>query len=366
MPAFRGAKRDTNAAPLFTICPLPDSLLATCDVIRDGLLNVYKPVGFTSRDVVDRVSRALRQKRCGHAGTLDPLAEGVVVVCCGQATRLVPRVQDTTKLYRAEFVLGCRSDTDDICGNVRSFWSDDAEPLVWSAVRTHRESIRARIEEFVPPAIPEGIVWPDEATVRSALAGFEGDVEQVPPVYSAVKIEGRRAYHLARTGRPVELTARVVRIDRATLIDYAPPRLTVEIECGSGTYVRSVGRDLGDRLGVGAVMSRLLRSGVGPFTRETAVPLDTVHKSTISEHLLPLQAAVPDLSTWPCDAVAENEILHGRVIVRPFPADDAPDDATEFALLTPSGRLLSVARYDATAACLRPVLVFPPTDSSAE
>lgn len=335
-------------------------------MIRDGLLNVYKPVGFTSRDVVDRVSRALKQKRCGHAGTLDPLAEGIVVVCCGQATRLVTRVQDTTKRYRAEFLLGCRSDTDDICGDVRSFWSNDDEPARWPTVKGHRDAIRARIEEFVPPALPDGIVWPAEDAVRGALAGFEGDVEQVPPIYSAVKIEGRRAYHLARTGRPVELSARVVRIDRATLIEYAPPRLTVEIECGSGTYVRSVGRDLGEKLGVGAVMSRLLRTAVGPFTRENAVPLEAVHKSTISNSLLPLQAAVAQLPTWPCDAAAEDEILHGRVIARPFAGDTSTADATEFALLAVSGRLLDIARYDAAANCLRPVLVFPPGESSSE
>lgn len=321
----------------------------------DGLISVAKPVGVTSRDVVDRVSRAFRQKRCGHAGTLDPLAEGVVVVLCGQGTRLVTRVQETTKVYQAEFLLGLRSETDDVCGAVRPVWNE-AEPMC-PAVSGERNAIRARVLEFVPPAAPDGFCWPDEATIRQVLSEFEGDVEQVPPVYSAVKIEGRRAYDLARKGKAVDLEARVVRIERVVLLTYAPPRLTVEIECGSGTYVRAVGRDLGERLGIGAVMSRLVRTRVGPFALEGAVALDRIQKGAAGLTMSPLDEAVGTLPRYVCDEAAACEILHGRVIARPELATSGTDGG-EYALLA-EGRLLGLARYDAGANCLRPFLVLP-------
>src|SRR4051812_24473518 len=162
------------------------------DAVYCGLLNLNKPIGVTSRDVVDRVSRPLRKVKVGHAGTLDPLASGVLVVCVGAATRLIEYVQRMPKAYRTAVRLGARSDTLDADG---------------------------RIEVADDPPIPT------EAEVRSALATQVGLIRQVPPQFSALKVEGRRAYDLARAGQAVELAARPVRVDRVELISYEWPRL---------------------------------------------------------------------------------------------------------------------------------------------
>ena len=227
-----------------------------------GVVPVRKPVGVSSRRVVDAVARALGMKTVGHAGTLDPLASGVVVVCVGHATRLVDFVHGLSKHYVASFLLG------------RSSPSDDLETPV---------------DEETDP------VRPDRDAVERGLAAFRGDILQRPCDYSAVHVDGKRAYRLARQGRQVDLAAKRVRIDRLEITGYEWPRLGLDIECSSGTFVRAIGRDLAAALGTRAVMESLDRTAVGPFAVAAALPLDEVDPVSARAALQPPLAAVAHL-----------------------------------------------------------------------
>lgn len=244
-----------------------------------GLLNISKPAGVTSRDVVNGVQAIVRPAKAGHAGTLDPLATGVLVVCLGRATRLVPLIQKMRKTYRATFRLGRTSDTDDVEGAV-----------------VERADVTPPMRTLLLGALPE----------------FIGRIEQRPPAYSAVKVAGRRAHQMARQGQRVELAPRPVDVYRIDLLRYEFPELLLEIECGSGTYVRSIGRDLGERLGCGAVMSALERTAIGPFTGDTAVQLADVTRESLPDLLLPAALATVDLPQVLVDAAGVRELVNGR------------------------------------------------------
>lgn len=221
----------------------------------NGLLVVDKPGGLTSRAAVNRVQSWFpKRAKIGHTGTLDPLATGVLVLCIGAATKLASVVQGMGKSYTTRFRLGARSDTDDVDGMV---------------VET-----------------PDAMAVAEEA-VRAELARFVGTIEQTPPAFSAVKLGGRRAHDLARTGQDVVIAPRPVRVDRIELVAYEWPFVDVTIDCGKGTYVRSIARDLGDRLGVGGLVETLRRTRVGPFTADQGVGLD-VDPSAARERLLPM------------------------------------------------------------------------------
>lgn len=227
-----------------------------------GILAVAKPQGVTSRDAVNVVQRLVKPIKVGHAGTLDPLATGVLVICLGGATRLVPWIQHGQKHYVAGFRLGVTSDTDDITGTV------------------------------IPGGDPSGIT---REAVIDALQLFTGRYEQVPPQYSAVHVQGQRAYDLARQGIVSDLAAKTVDVESITLTGWNPPDFNVEILCGSGTYVRSIGRDVGQHLGCGALMTTLERRAVGPFRLDDCVVLDDLNRPAIMTKLRPPRAAVPHL-----------------------------------------------------------------------
>jgi tRNA pseudouridine55 synthase len=203
-----------------------------------GLLVVDKPVGWTSMDVVRRVRKAAGFVKTGHAGSLDPLATGVVVCCVGGATRYVETIMGLRKVYEARIDLGAFTATDD------------------------REGERREVEVPTPPT---------RAEVEAALARFEGEVEQVPPAFSAVHVEGERAYALARGGQAPALKARSVRVDRIEILAYEWPNLVVRVECGRGFYVRSLARDVGLALGTGGHLADLRRTAVGPYDLTRAV-----------------------------------------------------------------------------------------------
>ena len=246
-----------------------------------GWLNVDKPGGITSRDAVNQIQRIVAPLKVGHAGTLDPLATGVLVIAIGPATRLVPFIQELPKRYRATFRFGWRSDTDDIDGRL--------EPCPGSTIEQH--ALELTLEQFV------------------------GDQEQIPPDYSAVKVQGRRAYELARQGASVELAARRIQVYSLRLINYTPPDWSVEIACSKGTYVRALGRDIAARLQTCAVMTELRRTAVGPFKAEEAVPLERLRDAqAVAEALLP--PAWP-LQDWPSVQVNDHQrgaLHHGQSI----------------------------------------------------
>jgi tRNA pseudouridine55 synthase len=283
-----------------------------------GLLNLNKPVGITSREAVDFVERLVRPARCGHAGTLDPLASGVLVVCIGPATRLIKFAQRMPKRYRATFVLGRRSPTDDI------------------------ESPAKLLSD--PPI-------PSQQAIEAACRSLVGQIEQRPPAYSAVKVAGRRAYSLARAGRPVELAPRLVTVHRLELTAYAYPEVTLDIQCGAGTYVRSLGRDLAESLGTAAVMTAMERTAVGNFHIDAAIDPTTLSLQQVFEALAPPLAAVADLPRVELSDAEVAELAQGRFIAPPIrsaalgsePTADQPA-AGEIVGVNAAGRLVAILR----------------------
>ena len=214
--------------------------MTTLGLTMDGILNINKPQGKTSFSIVAMVRRLSGERRVGHAGTLDPAATGVLPVCLGQGTRIIEFLVDATKAYRAQIELGVTTDTYDASGNI-----------------THQED-------------PSGIT---RKQLESAFSSFRGLIQQTPPMYSAVRHQGKRLYELARAGIRVERRSRLTRIYHLELIDWQLPIVTVEVVCGKGTYIRSLAHDLGQTLGCGASLRSLVRLRCGLFDIKDAVSL---------------------------------------------------------------------------------------------
>jgi tRNA pseudouridine55 synthase len=283
-----------------------------------GLLNVDKPAGVSSRKIVNDVQRLIRPVKVGHAGTLDPLATGVLILCFGRATRLVPYVQQQPKEYVATFLLGRHSVTDDI------------------------------EQEVVE--LPDALV-PTRQAIDAALPQFVGEIQQRPPAFSAVKVGGKRAYKLARQGAPVELAARPVTIYEIKLIEYDYPRLVVSMRCGSGTYVRSVGRDLAALLGTAAVMSELRRTAIGDFRVEDACDGDSLTREIVASHLLSPARAVAQLPSVIVDDTEIERLRNGLRITH-----SGNRLAGDIAAIATDGKLISILSIDGDQ--LRPVRNF--------
>lgn len=249
-----------------------------------GFLNIDKPLGMTSHDVVAGVRRHIRLKRVGHAGTLDPLASGVLVVCVGLATRLSDYVMHTTKGYQARVRLGIVTDTYDAEG------------------------------EILREADPSGI---DRDQVEAALSQFTGQIEQVPPMYSAIKKDGKKLYELARAGETVDLPARSVYIESLKISAWDGPEFTLDVRCGSGTYIRSLAYDLGEALGVGAHLSGLIRTQSGAFSVAEAVPMEAFcNTEDWQQYLIAPRLAMPHIPLVQLDAAAYADVQQGRRIAQ--------------------------------------------------
>jgi len=290
------------------------------DATVKGILNLDKPTGITSRAVVDRVARLLPRIKVGHAGTLDPLASGVLIICVGSATRLIEAVQRMTKVYRTVIRLGARSDTLDAEGRV---------------------------------TVVENPSVPSELEVRQAVAGQVGEILQLPPEYSALKVKGRRAYDLARAGRVVDLQPRLVRIDRADLVSYRWPHLELEIACGGGTYIRSVARDVGEALACGGLVAALVRTRIGPFALDSSADPTTLTSSSLAANLRPAVDAVPDLPTITLNESQARAIAQGRVVdAANLALDSLPHG--EIALLDADGRLIAIGQGDSSRRTIHP------------
>jgi tRNA pseudouridine55 synthase len=268
----------------------------------NGLLVIDKPGGMTSRDAVNRVQRWFpRGTKIGHTGTLDPLATGVLVVCVGPSTRLADRVQAMGKSYASRFRLGATSDSDDADGTVTD--------------------------------VPDAVI-PTREQIDAAVARFVGVIEQLPPSVSALKIDGRRAHDLARRGEQVVLAPRPVRIDAARILRYEWPFLDVEVDCGKGTYIRSIARDLGAALGCGGLVQTLRRTRVGPFVAEQGLALDADPAA--------VKLLSPALAAWGMSQVRLNDadarrFRQGQRVAAPAA------DGTEVAVLDDRGALVGIA-----------------------
>jgi len=290
-----------------------------------GILNTDKPAGMTSHDVVDRVRRISGQRRVGHTGTLDPAATGVLVVCLGQATRVAEYLMASDKVYRAQICLGVSTDTHDAEGEVT--------------------------------ATAEVDVHEDE--VRRALASFIGSIQQVPPMYSALKREGVPLYRLARRGITVEREPRPVKIHDIELLDWARPLLTIRVKCSPGTYIRALARDLGQRLGCGAHLQSLTRLASGHFTLEKAVSLDELAEAfaqgSWQEIVHPIDEALLDFEPMVVDAQTEKRIRHGQQVQGP----DSPDLRRAY---SQKGELIAILRHDPQTGHWQPKKVFKAGD----
>ena len=253
----------------------------------NGVLNIDKPAGMTSHDVVARVRRLTRQKRCGHAGTLDPDATGVLLVCLGSATRLADLLADQGKSYDALLRLGVTTSTEDASGDVLQ--EADASHL-------------------------------QESDLRAVLPRFIGQIEQIPPMVSAVHHQGKRLYELARVGVTVERQPRTIVIDALDMSEFMPgvhPSARLSVRCGKGTYIRTLCADLGAALEVGGHMETLRRTSVGVFDAATAIPLDTLSPENASAALVSPSQAVAFLPAYELTATQEEDIRQGRAISFP-------------------------------------------------
>lgn len=290
-----------------------------------GFLNVHKPEGLTSHDVVARVRRHTRVRRVGHTGTLDPFATGVLVLCLGKATRLSEFLLGSPKEYRAVVELGRTTDTYDRTGQVTA----EHDP---SGVR--REDVEA------------------------ALAQFRGRIVQVPPPFSALKKGGVPLYRLARAGKKVQPDPREVEISRLELVAWEPPRLALEVTCSAGTYIRSLAHDLGQALGCGAHLAELVRLRTGRFRLEDAVPLEAIleaEPAVWQGWLYPLEAAVEHLPRVDLRAGEAQRLAHGQPIRAGKDVPARPGDLAR--AHGPGGELVALVRLDPATRSWRPYKV---------
>jgi tRNA pseudouridine55 synthase len=295
-----------------------------------GALLVDKPEKVTSHDVVATVRRLARQRRCGHTGTLDPFATGLLVICLGKATRLAQFVSGTSKSYLATVRFGYATDTYDRTGEVVGEPSDS---------------------------------MPDREAVLAALEGFRGVQQQRPPLFSAKRIDGKRSHRLARAGVEVKPAAATVEVLNLELLDYEPPRAQLSLSVSSGTYVRSLAHDLGEKLGCGAHLEELRRTRIGSFAVEEASTLDELsrlaHQNRLSERLVSPAELLRELPRVNVAGEAVKLLVHGR---------DVPPDQWEgpsgsdrprgpIRVCDEEGELVSVAYVHEPSGALRPDIV---------
>lgn len=290
-----------------------------------GFLNINKPAGPTSHDIVSIVRRVTGERRAGHAGTLDPFAEGVLVVGIGSATRLIEFATASRKTYRAEVTLGISTNTFDLEGTVQAMRS-----------------------------VPQSL---DTRQIEEALTVFRGAILQRPPIFSAKKVAGKPAYSRARAGEVLEIAPVQVEIYQLTLLDVRIPKLVLQVECSPGTYIRSIAHELGEELGYGAVLSRLVRLASGDFTLDNALPLATlqeaVSEGTWKQHMLPPETAVSHLPAISLDPDGLLAIYHGRTIT--FQVGPMEGFARAY---SPNGRLVGILKPTEKHDVWRPFKVF--------
>ncbi|MDO4322800.1 MAG: tRNA pseudouridine(55) synthase TruB [Lachnospiraceae bacterium] len=301
----------------------------------NGIINVYKERGYTSHDVVAKLRGILKQKKIGHTGTLDPEAQGVLPVCLGKATKVCELLTDKTKEYRAVLRLGVVTDTQDMTGTV----------------------------------LQETDVTCTEEEIRACISGFTGVQEQIPPMYSALKVDGKKLYELARQGIEVERKPRKIIIERIEIEDISLPELTMTVKCSKGTYIRTLCHDIGAALGCGGCMKSLLRIQVGPFLLENSVTIDEIircrDEGRLDEVVHPTDSVflhLPELTLTP---EAERFVRNGNPLYPGMPGiaaeilrGKAMESDTKLRVYSAEGEFLAVYQWDREKACYRAVKMF--------
>ena len=292
----------------------------------DGIFNIDKEKGQTSHAVVQAVRRLAKQQRVGHAGTLDPAAEGVLLVCLGKATKVVEYLMDSPKRYCAQVTLGVVTDSGDAEGQV-----------LWRA-----------------PSVSVG-----RAEVEQAVQSFQGRIQQVPPMYSALKQQGQPLYRLARRGVEVPREAREVEIYRIDLLDWQSPVATIDLVCSRGTYVRALATDLGERLGTGAFLSHLVRLASGQFTLDDAVRLEQLGAAFAAgkaeDYLYPLDEALLGLPAVVLGEESERRVRNGQSVTLALDGRDRGAAAGDLCrAYSFEGEIVALLVFDAELGSWRP------------
>ncbi len=284
----------------------------------NGILNVYKESGYTSNDVVAKLRGILRQRRIGHAGTLDPAATGVLPVLMGSATRISEWVMDHEKEYRAILVLGVETDTQDLTGSV---------------LRTYDGP------------------FPCEDEIRQAVLSFAGGYEQLPPMYSAKQVNGKRLYELAREGKVVERKKVFVSIPAITVERIDLPEVTIDVRCSKGTYIRTLCHDIGKKLGPGASMKELTRTSAGGFSIDDAITLSQIEaiasEGRISEKIVPVEELFLDcLRVRTLTAQAQKKLLNGNALTTSELSLPPAGAGDLIRMCTSEGSFLAIYRFE--------------------
>lgn len=309
------------------------ALLGYGEMMYNGIINVYKEAGYTSHDVVAKLRGILRQKKIGHTGTLDPDAVGVLPVCLGAGTKLCDMLTDWNKEYRAVMRLGVETDTQDMSGTV------------------------------LKTASPEKLAALDEQKVTDTIRSFVGEYEQIPPMYSALKVNGKKLYELAREGKEVERKARTVTIEELEIQEMKLPIVTMRVVCSKGTYIRTLCHDIGEKLGVGGAMEALTRSRVGIFREEDALTLsqlETLRDENRVEEILVKPDAIFAQDRAVCvNAAGEGLVQNGnRLTARQLAEayDLKPDEQVR--VYDSRQHFYGIYAYQAQEKVLKPVKMF--------
>lgn len=290
----------------------------------NGILNVYKEAGWTSNDVVAKLKGIVGQKKIGHTGTLDPDAEGVLPVCLGRATKLCGALTDEKKTYEAVLLLGVSTDTQDVSGTV--------------------------LDERPADAL-------DEETVRSVMASFLGRQMQVPPMYSARKVRGKRLYELARQGITVEREARPVWFYDITVLEMKLPRVRFQVTCSRGTYIRTLCADVGGKLGCGGCMEKLLRTQVGPFRIDDALKVGRLQElrdeGRLTDALIPIDRMYAGLAPARTNRGGDRFAHNGNTVAPAFFEERPPKD-DRIRLYDSEGKFVGIFRKTGKSGSYQP------------
>lgn len=294
-----------------------------------GMINIKKEAGYTSHDVVAKLRGILKQKKIGHTGTLDPDAVGVLPVCLGVGTKLCDMLTDSDKEYIAVFCLGITTDTQDMSGTVLA-----------------REEVHVAPEQ-----------------VKEAVYAFQGDYEQVPPMYSALKVNGKKLYELAREGREVERKARIVSIKEIEILQMQLPKVQIRVACSKGTYIRTLCDDIGKKLGCGAVMESLQRIRAGVFHIEDALSLEQVEglvrENRVQDVIIPPDDMFPDLRKEKAKSQYQKQLVNGNCLTLRMISDSSGFyDNEQVRIYSEQGIFYGIYRYEEKTEGFYPVKMF--------
>ena len=295
----------------------------------NGLLNVYKEKGYTSFDVVAVLRGILKQKKIGHTGTLDPDAEGVLLVCLGRGTKLCDMLENHDKTYKCKMILGKTTDTDDISGNIISDCQADVS----------------------------------QKQVIDVIKSFVGEINQIPPMYSAIKINGKKLYELAREGKTIERKPKKITIYDIFDINIQLPYIIFSVACSKGTYIRSLCRDIGEKLGVGGTMCELVRTKASGFLSEEALKLDDIkeiaNRDEISKYIIPVEKVFDSYTKLHVKEEADKMLMNGNPLLSyDFIENIELVDEAKYSIYSFDGRFIAIYKYSSDKEKLMPDKMF--------